>query len=83
MEGMMTRTTIMLPETLKQQALLQAQARGISFGELIRQALTAALEKSEPRHVDDPLFTDSAVYHGEAPSDLAADHDRHLYEEGP
>jgi hypothetical protein len=37
--GIMNRTTIVLPEKVKAQAMKQARARGISFGELMREAL--------------------------------------------
>ncbi len=78
----MRRTTIMLPEELKQHALLRARGEGISLGELIRRSLAETLAEGATDQRDDPLFADSAVYHGPAPSDLAADHDRYLYEEG-
>jgi hypothetical protein len=42
----MNRTTIVLPEDIKAQAMKRARARGISFAELIREALARLL--SEP-----------------------------------
>jgi hexokinase len=73
----------MLPEELKQQAMLRARMEGISLGELIRQSLAAALEEDAEDHRDDPLFADAAVYRGAVPSDIAADHDHYLYEQEP
>jgi hypothetical protein len=78
----MHRTTILLPHELRLKAQRQAQARGVSLGELIRQALNLILShplKSEPV---DSFFTDRVSYQGPAPSDLSENHDRHLYGEG-
>ncbi len=77
----MKRTTIMLPGELRARALRHAKRRGISLGELVRDALAARLEGSEPPDERDPLFADTAVYRGPAPSNLSADHDRYLYGE--
>jgi hypothetical protein len=35
----MNRTTVVLPDNLKAQAMKTAQAKGISFGELVREAI--------------------------------------------
>lgn len=72
----MKRTTVMIPPDLKARAEHAARERGISFGQLVRDALDAALAGSDAA---DPLFADEAVYGDEAPSDLAAAHDRYLY----
>lgn len=74
------RTTIMLPATLKARAHQRARELGVSFGELVRESLAHAVAP-DPR--EDPLFFDEAVFDGDAPADLAADHDRHLYPDGP
>jgi hypothetical protein len=75
----MRRTTIMLPADLKSKAARAAREQGISFGELARRALAAALRAPQGKtaHLDS-LFADSAVYDGEAPADLSTAHDRHL-----
>lgn len=75
----MTRTTIILPEDLKLAALEQARKRGISFAELVREALEARLGALSGGPEDDPLFAEPPVYDGPAPADLAAEHDRYLY----
>lgn len=76
----MKRTTVMLPVELKARAVRTARERGISFGELLRRALAAALEMPEAESAyADPVFTDSAVFEGETPADLSSDHDGYLY----
>jgi hypothetical protein len=78
----MHRTTVMLPEDLKARAMLRARERGISLGELLRECLAATLHApAGDDRAGDPLFADAAVYGGAAPSDLARDHDRYLYDE--
>lgn len=76
----MTRTTVMLPEDLKLRAQERARERGIPFAELVREALEARLGTPAERRDDDPLFAEAPVYDGPAPADLAASHDRYLYE---
>lgn len=73
----MKRTTIMLPEALRRRAATRASQRGISLGELIRDSLGAALPGVS--YDQDPLFED-AVFDGPAPRDLAARHDKYLYD---
>ncbi len=75
----MNRTTIMLPEELKRQAQEHAMATGISFGELVRRSLTATVSTPPPQRTEDPLFTDSGIFLGEAPANLSKDHDQYLY----
>jgi len=75
----MHRTTVMLPAGLKAKATRYAQEKGLSLGELIRQSLTNWLNRSDEQEPSDPLLADEAIYHGPAPSDLAAAHDRYLY----
>ena len=41
----MKRTTVMLPPELKARAMRSARERGISFGELLRRSLRAAIEE--------------------------------------
>ena len=77
----MQRTTIMLPAELKSRALGCARERGISLGELLRESLERQLETPiGERRALDPLFSDNAVYEGDAPLDLSEHHDRYLYE---
>ena len=77
----MHRTTVMLPTHLKSKAQQLAHHRGISFGELVRESLEAALESHGSEIREDLLFSDTAVYDGPAPSSLSTDHDDFLYGE--
>ncbi|HEX4048060.1 MAG TPA: CopG family transcriptional regulator [Elusimicrobiota bacterium] len=73
------RTTIMLPPELKRRAAKRAKERGVSFGELVRESLAAVLTGGPD--AKDSLLADHAVYRGKTPRDLAAEHDRRLYDE--
>ena len=53
----MHRTTVMLPRELKERAAREARSRGVSLGELIREALASRL--SDPS--DDPLIADREI----------------------
>lgn len=75
------RTTLMLPAELKARASQRARELGISLGELVRQAIADYLESAGPEGETDALLGDVAVCDGEAPADLAANHDRCLYED--
>ena len=77
----MQRTTIMLPEALKRRANQRAAAQGVSLGKFIRKAIAADLERGPVVSASDPLFSDAEGFAGEAPTDLAANHDHHLYGE--
>jgi hypothetical protein len=76
----MKRTTIMLPEGLRQRALSRAKQKGVSLGELIRDSLDAALPAMSYDVEHDPLFED-VIYDGPAPADISARHDKYLYDE--
>jgi len=75
----MQRTTIMLPRDLKQRAAREARSRGVSLGELIREALQSLLRADHDAAGQDPLIADSAVYEGPGPDDTAERHDDLLY----
>lgn len=74
----MKKITIVLPSDLKNRASMRARSMGISMGELVRRSLRAFLEQHED---EDPLLSDNVVFDGEAPSDYASSHDRHLLDE--
>lgn len=79
----MKRTSLMLPPELQARAFRYARDLGISFGELVRDALEATLERARPGGgLKDPLFEDRAVHRGPSPADLSEAHDRYLYERG-
>ncbi len=77
----MQRTTLVLPEPLKQRAVEQARSQGLSFGEFVRRALEAALENSGQLsgRAQDPFWADQIAFGGSSPSDLSANHDGYLY----
>ncbi len=75
----MQRTTIMLPRDLKQRAAREARARGVSLGELIREALQSLLRRGDRDAAEDPLMADRAVYDGPLPADTSERHDDLLY----
>ena len=75
----MQRTTIMLPRDLKQRAAREASSRGVSLGELIREALTRLLRAEPSAAGQDPLIADTAIYEGPGPDDTAERHDDLLY----
>lgn len=74
----MDRTTIMLPHDLKMLANMEASARGISLGELVRVALAEICDKKKSK---DPFFNDNVVFDAAAPYDLSANVDDYLYDE--
>ncbi len=76
----MERTTVMLPNDLKIKASQFAGKKGISLGQLIRDALEESIKTAaDNENMDDPLFCDNAVFSGETPKDMAKNHDDYLY----
>lgn len=56
------------------------QKKGISLGELIRNAIAVNLNQSqESGSDDDPLFSDKEIFTGDVPTDLSVHHDDYLY----
>ena len=74
----MVATTLHLPEELRQLAEVAAQSRGMSLDEFVCDSLKTSLGHAADA---DPFFADKAVFHGDAPEDLSAEHDRYLYGE--
>jgi hypothetical protein len=72
----------MLPLDLKQRAERRARGLGVSLGTLVRRSLEQALDRPATLSTDDPLLASRAVFCGESPGNLAADHDAWLYGEG-
>lgn len=75
------RTTVVLPPGLKQRAIAEARQQGISFGELVRRALAAALAPTEDRTQrpkGDPFWDNLRISH-DGPRDAALRHDQYLY----
>jgi len=75
----MIRTTIRLPAELRHRSTRRARERGLSFGQLVRESLSAELDRAPAGRDSDPLFADRTVYKGRAPNDVAAEHDAYLY----
>jgi hypothetical protein len=76
------RTTIVLPDPLKQRAVARAREQGISFGEFVRRAvenmLTAPPRGTSRKKTGDPFWDNLEVYDG-GPTDVAGRHDDYLY----
>ncbi len=75
----MTRTTLMLPERLKEQAGRAARRQGVSMGAFVRQALERAVVATADSGATDPFLTDRRVCRSRTPRDVAADPDAYLY----
>ena len=70
------RTTILLPNELRQRADREAKALGISLSELIRRRLAADGDASKS---DRPRFYTRQPWTGQGPIDTASNHDAYLY----
>jgi hypothetical protein len=77
----MSRTTVVLPEDLRLRAKERARRDGMSFAELVRQAVEARVGAPSDRTEDDPLFGDIPVFEGVVPGTLSENHDAELYGE--
>jgi hypothetical protein len=79
---MTERTTIVLPDPLKQRAVARAREQGISFGEFVRRAienvLTAPPRGRGRKKTGDP-FWDNLKFHKGGASDISVRHDDYLY----
>ena len=69
-------TQILLPPELKSRIEREANARGVSVPEFVRESLEHAVAQQP---AEDPLFADTAVYRDDGPDDVASNHDRYLY----
>jgi predicted DNA-binding protein len=69
-------TQILLPPELKSRIEREANARGMSVPEFVRESLEHAVAQQP---AEDPLFADTAVYRDDGPDDVASNHDRYLY----
>ncbi len=78
----MHRTTMLLPEALRQEAENVARAQGITLSELFRRKLAGAVSarRSEKRK-HDPLFQPAHLMKNEGPGDVSTRHDDYL--DGP
>lgn len=69
-------TQISLPPELTATIEREANARGMSVAEFVRECLEYAVAQERP---EDPLFADTAVYRDDGPDDFASNHDEYLY----
>lgn len=69
-------TQITLPPELKAKIEREANARGMSVSDFVRESLEHAVTQ-EPS--EDSMFADTAVYRDGGPNDLASNHDGYLY----
>ena len=79
----MQSTTLRMPPELKQRVLRAARESGLSLSEYVRRAIEDSLQNQRRQRKNskpDGLFLDTAIYRGEAPSDLAKKHDAYLYD---
>jgi hypothetical protein len=70
--------TIQVSDDLRDKVAQAAQHRGMALDEFIRLCLSSVVDRKS-----DPLFSDSAVFSGEVPSDLSQDHNDYLYGDNP
>lgn len=73
----MVNISVPFPEDLREKAEAAARERGVPLDEFVRRCVSATVNHDR---ASDPLFTDREVFTGDAPSDLAQNHDRYLYE---
>ncbi|SMP79538.1 hypothetical protein SAMN06295888_13216 [Desulfonatronum zhilinae] len=80
----MERFTFQLPHEMKNKAIMLSKAYNISLGHFMRKSLETQIEKIDVskntfESSRDTFFTDHAVFHGDCPSDISANHDQYLY----
>jgi hypothetical protein len=75
----MVKIYVQFPEDLQERAEAAARMRGITFDEFVRECVSISVDRTRSK---DPLFADAEVFSGDAPTDLAKNHDKYLYESG-
>ncbi len=78
------RIQVELSEELHSHLAQEARAKGLSMAEIVRQALAEYFSSDGEPHPDDPIWAwggASEVCGSSGITDLAANHDRYLYEE--
>ena len=78
----MHRTTIMIPEDLKTRIEDFSRKKGLSMGEVVREAVKELLMRSDESK-GDSFFCDKVVYKEDAPKDISLKHDEYLYGDKP
>lgn len=76
----MVQITFTAPEAVRDLAVIAARQRGVSLEEFLVRCVASSVgyERSS-----DPLFAGLEEWTGEAPDDLAANHDEYLYGDKP
>ena len=69
-------TQISLSPDLKAKIEREANARGMSLPDFVRESLEWAVAQ---KRSNDALFADIAVYRDDGPADFASNHDDYLY----
>lgn len=67
---------ISISPELKAKIEREANARGMSLSDFVRESLEQAIAHNAS---EDPLFADTAVYRDDGPTDFASKHDDYLY----
>ena len=70
----MVDLTVRVPDELRDKVILVARQRGLTLDEFVQFCLSSVVDREQ-----DPLFCDSAVFVGDAPSDASENHDRYVY----
>jgi len=73
----MVNLSVPFPDDLWGQAEAAARERGISLDEFVRRCVSTTVRQNR---ANDPLFADRAVFEGDVPPDLSANHDHYLYD---
>ncbi len=73
----MVNISVPFPEDLWGKAEAAARERGLTLDEFVRRCVSKSIDQTR---ANDPLFADRAVFEGDTPADLAANHDQYLYE---
>ena len=76
----MEHVEITLSLELKSRAEALARQEGVSLEELFRELLDTRLKAYESAERD-PLFARYRAFDGDAPTDLAENHDKYLYDD--
>jgi hypothetical protein len=73
----MVNIVVPFPDDLQRRAEAVAHERGLTLDEFVRRCVSNFVAQNRAA---DPLFTDTEVFVGDTPTDLAENHDRYLYE---
>jgi len=66
--------TVQIPDALHEKLAQSAQHQGLSIDAFVQLCLSSAVDMKR-----DSLFSDTAIFSGDTPNDLAENHDDYLY----